>query len=98
MIDWSTWATWGRGEAAERAVYASRNLDMGDKGDRGYGKLGDGKRTEKATAKSGVVEERVASRVWVGVVKRFAFALVRDGGRRKEKREERTWSSRADGN
>ena len=61
-------------------------------GDRGYGKLGDGKRTEKATAKSGVVEERVASRVWVGVVKRFAFALVRDGGRRKEKREERTWT------
>ena len=25
--------------------------------------------------------------MWVGVVKRFAFALVRDGGRRKEKRE-----------
>ena len=38
MIDWSTWATWGRGEAAERAVYASRNLDMGDGGGPGVWK------------------------------------------------------------
>ena len=29
VMDWRTLATSGRGEALERAVYASRNLDMG---------------------------------------------------------------------
>ena len=73
--------------------------ESGREKDGGWGRKGVARQSDgKATAKSGVVEERVASRVWVGVVKRFAFALVRDGGRRKEKREERTWSSRADGN
>ena len=78
MIDWSTRATWGRGEAAERAVYASRSLDMGDGEDRGYGKLGDGKRTEKATAKSGEVGGNSCGVVWASDTESWAMrGLVR---------------------
>ena len=61
-------------------------------GDRGYGKLGDGKRTEKATAKSGEVGGNSCGVVWASDTESWAMrGLVRgeeDEGAKAEEEEE----------